>query len=397
MCSSSTAPCGRRSGGSTPTRGAGTSTTRQSPMPISGHSRTAPISCSNQRSSESGSRCCARTLTRRAPNRPVRLTGTTSSSLAAVENPALPVSDHCIGVRIASRSGKRQVLAHADLLAVPQHRGAGHGELQRVRQLDVPPVAVQHRRQPTPDAPAVEPHVRPRARRPGTRPRVARRSAGSGPVRRGCAGTSPTAPCGQPRQVGQRLRSAAPRPRRARASQSRAFSRKENIMWARSLGPSDAVAGVLGRRRSAATFASHSSTASPVRHCRSWRQSSRMREVLRCRVDTGRHLLQHERRGVHPEAGRAELQPEPHDLADLVADRGVGPVQVGLEVVEPVEVPGLGRLVVGPGLGLLTGKDDALPPVRRVPCSLQTYQSRYGDSGSRPARTGTRDAGRRCG
>ena len=44
-----------------------------------------------------------------------------------------------------------------------------------------------------------------------------------------------------------------------------------------------------------------------------------------------------------------ELQPERDHLADLRADRRVGPVEVGLEVVEAVVVPGLRLLVVRPG------------------------------------------------
>ena len=89
------------------------------------------------------------------------------------------------------------------------------------------------------------------------------------------------------------------------------------------------------------------------------------REVLGARVDVGRHLFQHERRGVDPEPGRAELEPERHDLVHLGADLGVRPVQVGLEVVEPMEVPRAGPAVVRPGLGLLAGEDDSLAPVRR--------------------------------
>ena len=106
------------------------------------------------------------------------------------------------------------------------------------------------------------------------------------------------------------------------------------------------------------------------------------REVLGRRIQAWRGLLEHERRGVDAEAGGTELHPEPHDLLDLLADRGVGPVQVGLEVVEPVVVPGLrpraarsrsrsarrGRRSPGDG--------------RAAPASLQTYQSRYGDAGS---------------
>ena len=78
----------------------------------------------------------------------------------------------------------------------------------------------------------------------------------------------------------------------------------------------------------------------------------------------------------------AELQPEAHDLLDLLAHRGVGPVQVGLEVVEAVVVPGLG-LRVARSRSRSARRGRRCPGGgRRARSSLQTYQSRYGDSGS---------------
>ena len=88
------------------------------------------------------------------------------------------------------------------------------------------------------------------------------------------------------------------------------------------------------------------------------------REVLlRLGLVRPRHL-QHEGRGVHPEPGHAELQPEGDDLHDLVPDRRFGHVEVGLEVVEAVVVPGLGHLVEGPRLLLVAGEHHPLGPVR---------------------------------
>ena len=48
--------------------------------------------------------------------------------------------------------------------------------------------------------------------------------------------------------------------------------------------------------------------------------------------------LEQERHGVDAEARQPELHPEPHDPGDLVADLGVGDVEVGLVLVEPVQV-----------------------------------------------------------
>jgi hypothetical protein len=70
-----------------------------------------------------------------------------------------------------------------------------------------------------------------------------------------------------------------------------------------------------------------------------------------------------ERRRVESETRHAEALPEQRDLADLFADQWVVGVEVGLETVEAVAVPGLGPLVVSPRLVLDAGKHGALEPV----------------------------------
>ena len=83
----------------------------------------------------------------------------------------------------------------------------------------------------------------------------------------------------------------------------------------------------------------------------------------------GCHLLDDEGCGIDPEAGGTQLQPEAHHLGHLGAYGGIGPVEVGLKVIEAMEVPRLRLLVEGPGLGLLAREDRALMPIRRLLCT----------------------------
>jgi hypothetical protein len=93
----------------------------------------------------------------------------------------------------------------------------------------------------------------------------------------------------------------------------------------------------------------------------------------------GAFQLDHERGGVDPEAGQAQLQPVADDLADLLADPRVGDVEVGHVRVEAVQVPLPGDLVVVPvgvlgvrehhplrPLGLLVGPDVEVAPGRAL-------------------------------
>ena len=107
--------------------------------------------------------------------------------------------------------------------------------------------------------------------------------------------------------------------------------------------------------------------------------------VLLARLaDVGTLGADDEGHGIHAKAGNAELNPEAHDLEDLGLHCGIGRVEVGLEVVEAVEVPllryGLCDQVV------------FCTPGNTMPVSEpfgrffdQTYQSRYFEFGSRRA------------
>ena len=75
--------------------------------------------------------------------------------------------------------------------------------------------------------------------------------------------------------------------------------------------------------------------------------------------------LQEEGDGVDAEAREPQLQPEAHDLGDLVADLRVGDVEVGLLLVELVQVPLPRLLRERPDAVLLVGEDDLVGGVRR--------------------------------
>ena len=118
------------------------------------------------------------------------------------------------------------------------------------------------------------------------------------------------------------------------------------------------------------------------RHCRKSRISfSKLKSCLAARRRP--LLLDQERHGVHAEAGHAELQPEPHDLLDLGAHVRVPRVQVGLVVVEAMEVvlprlrrPSVQVVVCSPG------KDDALVVVRPAARPTRRTSRGNGESGS---------------
>ena len=98
--------------------------------------------------------------------------------------------------------------------------------------------------------------------------------------------------------------------------------------------------------------------------------------------------LDQERRGVQPEAGHPEPEPEHGDLLYLLADRRVVGVEVGLEPVEPVPVPRVRYFVPGPLLVLHAGKHHSLEPVRglglRPHVPVTERRVRIGARGSEP-------------
>ena len=167
-------------------------TTCQSPKPSSGVSLRRRISRSIQVSSESRRRRASATLTRVGPVVAARHRRREPVGRAGREPPAGlvgPLHRRAHGPPV----GDVEVLAHADLLAVEQHRRAGQGEQQAVGHLD----AGRGRRRASSAAGGAGPGRRAastrRARRRRSTPPAPRRSAGRGSARRGCAGTTPTA------------------------------------------------------------------------------------------------------------------------------------------------------------------------------------------------------------
>ena len=80
--------------------------------------------------------------------------------------------------------------------------------------------------------------------------------------------------------------------------------------------------------------------------------------------------------GVDAEPAHAELEPERDDLADLGADLWVSDVEVWLEIVEAVVVPGVRFLVERPRLLLDAGEDDAVAPVVGISTAAKNPEER---------------------
>jgi hypothetical protein len=76
--------------------------------------------------------------------------------------------------------------------------------------------------------------------------------------------------------------------------------------------------------------------------------------------------VEHERNRVDAEAGHSEPEPIADDAVYLVPDEGIPRVQVGLEVVEAVEVPRPRVFRVGPRRALHAGEDDTRARVGRA-------------------------------
>ena len=288
-----------------------------------------------------------------------------------------------------------EVVRHADLLAVPQHRRARHAELQRVGQLGPRPVAAQHRPQPSTDTPVVQAHP------------LLRRELGKD-VRPLFAG--------QPAQVQLVVVAQERRPlRHGRESRggreggddglrlaSRQREPEEGVHREREQHVRAVVGAALGGRAvqrellgvDVGLAQQNRVTLAPLQVLPPVVQDAEVQPAIA--GVSGAHLLEHERRGVDAETRGAELEPEAHDLLDLLAHLVVGPVQVRLEVVEAVEVPRPRRLVPRPGLVLLTGEDDALVAVGRL-LRRSRRTSRGTATAASCAPTGTTDAGWRCG
>src|SRR5262249_15815009 len=83
-------------------------------------------------------------------------------------------------------------------------------------------------------------------------------------------------------------------------------------------------------------------------------------------ADFGSFGRDDERHRIHPKARNAELDPEPHDLEDLGLHLGMRRIEIGLEVVEAMEVPCLGIVIVAPGRLLHPWEDHTVRGARRL-------------------------------
>src|SRR5215470_4573311 len=117
---------------------------------------------------------------------------------------------------------------------------------------------------------------------------------------------------------------------------------------------------------SGSTLASASTMQSPCRHCRNSRKRRSMSYCSWGLPTFGSFGRDDERHRIHPEAGNAQLNPEPHDLENLGLHLRMRGIEVGLEVIETMEIPGFGLLVVAPSRLLHPRKHHAVVGARRL-------------------------------
>ena len=256
--------------------------------------------------------------------------------------------------------GQLQIVAHADLVAVAYDRRARQGQHQTVGELEAAAVAVQHRRQPPPDAAVVELHVGigPEGGEHGLALLVGEATEIEliviaqeyAPLRRGRA---------RPRRL-QRLFQ-----RPAVGGGERVEQRLIDLEVEHHLQAIAGIAEILHVRvRQHIGLGKNDGLAvAPLQEL-----AERAQHVVL--LDGPRDVRplggDDEGNRVHAEAGDAELDPEAHDLQDLSLDLGIGGVEIRLEIVEAMEVPGPGIGIVRPGRFLHAGKNHALVGIGRL-------------------------------
>ncbi len=324
------------------------------PKPISGHSRRRRISRSNQFSSESSSRRWRATLTAAGAKRSSSTTGRHERPrVGHGREPAVRLVGPLHRRAHAEAPLDREVLPHPDLLAVEQHRRAGQREREAVDHPDRLLVAVEHRRQP-PAQPAAEQLQRlvgPEGGEDllalGLRELVERQLvvvAHEAP---------PLAVGGDLRRLAQRL---------AQRRRVAAREREVHRLHADEVEQHVQLVAVLVAEELARLGRLEVDLAEQHRLAVAPRDEGAQVAQQLVRVDQRplrhAHRLEQERDGVDAEARQALLDPEAHDLRDLVAHRRVGDVEVGLVRVEAVQVVLAGLLVPRPVGVLLVGEDD---------------------------------------
>ncbi len=255
--------------------------------------------------------------------------------------------------------GQIEIVAHAEFVAVPDHRRTRQRAHQAVGEFDAPPVAAEHRRQPPPYAAVVQLHALVGSK--GFEYRITLRLGQAAEIEFVVIAQE-QAPLrgGRPRLGrGQRFRQRTGIGRGQRVEQMLVDMKIEHHVHTVAVVAEIFHVG-LGQHIG---FGEDDGVALPPLQ----EFAERTQHVVL--LDGLSHLraLGRDDEGdrVHAKAGDAELNPEPHDLEDLGLDMRVRGVEIRLEIVEAVKVPGACFLIPRPGRLLHAGKHHAGVGIRR--------------------------------
>jgi hypothetical protein len=249
--------------------------------------------------------------------------------------------------------GQRQVIAHAEFVAIAQHRRAGQREHEAVGELEPSPVAAQHRREPSPDAAVVKLVLQ--IGTEGFEHALALLFGEPSEVELVVIAQEDS-PLPTRRPLFGFLHRPHERPRvgtRQCVEQVLVDLEIEHHVHAIAV-----VAEILhvGFWQDVRFREDDGIADAPLQE---FAQSAEHGVLLARLADVGTFGADDEGHGIHAKAGNAKLNPEAHDLEDLGLHRGIGRVEVGLEVVEAVEVPFLRHRITRPGRFLYARKHHA--------------------------------------
>ena len=249
--------------------------------------------------------------------------------------------------------GQIEIVAHRDLVAVADDRRPRQRAHQAVGQFEPPPVAAQHRRQPAADAAVVELHA----------------LVGTERLEHGLA-----LRLGQPAEIEFVVVAQEQAPLRGGRPR---LGRRQRFRQRPRIGGSQRIEQMLvdveiEHHVHAVAVAAEILHVGFGQHVGFGEDDGVALSPLQEFAERAQHVVlldrlahlgalgrDHERHRVHAEAGDAELNPEPHDLEDFRLHMRVRRVEIGLEIVEAMEVPGAGFLVARPGRFLHAGKHHA--------------------------------------
>ena len=253
-----------------------------------------------------------------------------------------------------------EIVAHADLVAVPDDRRPGQCEQQAVGEFEPPLIAVEHRREAAADAAVVELHLLLWAK--GGEHNLSFFLGQASEIELVVIAQEKTPLCCRRARLGrlQRLHQRARIGRGERVKQMLVDLKIEHHVHAVAVVAEIFHVGV----RQHIGFRQHDRVALPP--LQEFAEHAEHVVLLLGLSDVRPLGRDDERHRIHAEPGDAELNPKAHDLEDLGLHLRMRGVEVGLELVKPVEIPGLRLFVVAPGRFLHPRKHHAGVRVRRL-------------------------------